>query len=163
MASVMQPLRALQAGDLGARLDSLAAGAGASPGGEARWWLRARYEGQGHELDVPVTPGEEGAAIGARFAELHAARFGFTLERHVEIVSARCAVTGVARLLRLTRRANSAVPWDASRPHDAGGPLDARVRGPATISLPDATLLVKPGWEARSLELGGWLLEREVE
>jgi N-methylhydantoinase A len=29
------------------------------------------------------------------------------------------------------------------------------------ISLPDATLLVAPGWTARALPIGGWLLERD--
>jgi hypothetical protein len=44
---------------------------------------------------------------------------------------------------------------------DDGGPLEAVVGGEATIALADATLLVKAGWVARALELGGWLLERE--
>jgi N-methylhydantoinase A len=163
IASVMRPLDSMQADDLRALLDSVAVGAGAASDREAKWWLRTRYAGQGHELDLPVAPGEENAVVGARFAKLHAARFGFTLERQMEIVSARCAVTGTGRPLRLGRRTNAAVDWDASRPYDSGGPLDARVRGPATIALTDATLLVSPGWVARSLELGGWLLEREVE
>jgi N-methylhydantoinase A len=163
MASMMQPLDSLRPSDLSAELDSLAAAAGATSGRLAQWWLRARYAGQGHELDVPVTAGDESAAIGARFAELHLARFGFILERHVEIVSVRCAVTGAALPLRLSRDASPAVEWDASCPHDGGGPLEARVHGPTTISLADATLLVRPGWVARSLDLGGWLLEREAE
>jgi N-methylhydantoinase A/oxoprolinase/acetone carboxylase beta subunit len=146
MASVMRPLDALASLDLADLLDSLRARAGAVAGREAQWWLRARYAGQGHELDVPCAPGQDAAIVGARFAELHAARFAFTLERPVEIVSARCAVSGVARRLRL--RGQGRAP---------------RVVGPATVTLSDATLLVKPGWVARSLELGGWLLEREGE
>jgi N-methylhydantoinase A/oxoprolinase/acetone carboxylase beta subunit len=146
MASVMRPLAAIERHDLTALLDSLRARAGTAPGHDAQWWVRVRYAGQGHELDVPLTVGEDTATLGARFTECHATRFGFTLERPVEVVSARCAVSGAARPLRLTS--------------DGAGSV---VRGPATIALPDATLLVKRGWRGRNLELGGWLLEREAE
>ena len=44
---------------------------------------------------------------------------------------------------------------------DTGGELEATVGGPAVIALPDATLLVAPGWTAQALEMGGWLMERE--
>jgi N-methylhydantoinase A len=146
MASVMRPLDALTARELTALLESIRARVGAIAGRETQWWLRVRYAGQGHELDVPVTAGEDTSTIGARFAELHAARFAFTLDRPVEVVSARCAVSGVPRRLLLTADARPTV-----------------VRGPATVALPDATLLVKPGWVARGLEIGGWLLDREAE
>jgi N-methylhydantoinase A len=44
---------------------------------------------------------------------------------------------------------------------DTGAELDVSVTGRAVISLPDATLLVAPGWTARALPIGGWLLERD--
>jgi N-methylhydantoinase A/oxoprolinase/acetone carboxylase beta subunit len=146
MTSVMRTLDAIEAGDLGAALGALADRAGSGGGGEPQWWLRARYAGQGHELDVPVAPGEEPSAIGTRFGDLHDARFAFRLHRPIEIVSARCTVSGRPRPVRLVR---------------ASGANDAVTRGPATLALPDATLLVKAGWVARGLEIGGWLLERE--
>jgi N-methylhydantoinase A/oxoprolinase/acetone carboxylase beta subunit len=146
MASVMRPLDGLEAHHLAALLDSLRARARAPAGRDAQWWLRARYAGQGHELDVPLMAGDDAPTVGARFAALHAARFGFTLERPTEIVSARCAVSGAPRLLRLAADGRTTL-----------------LRGPATATLPDATLLVKPGWVARGLELGGWLLDRETE
>jgi hypothetical protein len=37
--------------------------------------------------------------------------------------------------------------------------VPALVRGPATIVLADATLLVPPGWTARALDVGGWMVE----
>jgi N-methylhydantoinase A len=162
MVSVMRLLDSLGARDIDGILDSLVASAARGDRGEPRWWLRARYAGQGHELDVPLVRGEEPSILGGRFAELHAMRFGFTLERPVEIVSARCAVSGPSREVHLSRDANPPVRWDAAHLYDSGGALDARVRGPATIALPDATLLVRPGWMARSLDLGGWILEREA-
>lgn len=163
MASVMQPLEALPAVDVRGLLADLASRAGAGASRETQWWLRARYAGQGHELDVPAVPDEEPSVLGARFADLHATRFGFTLERPVEIVSARCAVAGLALPLRLSRGDGAAARWDTAHARDMGGPLNARVRGPATIALADATLLVKAGWVACALELGGWLLDREGE
>jgi N-methylhydantoinase A len=146
MASVMRRLDALASQDLTALLDVLRARAETAAGRDVQWWLRVRYAGQGHELDVPVTAGEDTSTLGARFAELHASRFGFTLQRPAEIVSARCAVSGTPRKLRLAADGRALL-----------------VRGPATVALPDATLLVKRGWAARSLELGGWLLDREAE
>jgi N-methylhydantoinase A len=162
MASLMRQLDALAVSEIDAVLHSLSGRAGAAPGRDTQWWFRARYTGQGHELDVPLTTGEDTATLGRRFAELHASRFGFTLDRPVEIVSARCAVSGAAAPLRLSRGTGRPAAWDSAHAHDSGGPLDVDVRGPATVALPDATLLVKPGWIARSLEIGGWLLEREV-
>ena len=48
-------------------------------------------------------------------------------------------------------------------PDDMAAPatLDATVRGPATVVLPDATMRVAAGWTARALPIGGWLLERD--
>jgi N-methylhydantoinase A len=163
MASVMRRLDTLPASELDTVLRSLSVRAGAAPGRDTQWWLRARYTGQGHELDVALRTGEDGTTLSRRFADLHASRFGFTLDRPVEVVSARCAVSGAPAPLRLSRGTGRAASWDGPHSHDSGGPLDVVVRGPATVTLPDATLLVKPGWIARSLEIGGWLLEREVE
>jgi N-methylhydantoinase A len=161
MASVMQPLDALTGADCRELLEPLAARAGAAPTHETHWWLRTRYVGQGHELDVPVTPADDASAIRARFTSLHETRFGFTLDRVIEIVSARCAVSGHPRPLALSRGHGRRARLNPERPRDDGGPLEAVVSGDTTIALPDATLLVKPGWVARALELGGWLLERE--
>jgi N-methylhydantoinase A len=101
--------------------------------------------GQGHELDVPVTPEDDGSAIATRFAALHEARAGFTLDRPVEVVTLRHAAFGAAREARLTS--------GASRPSKA-------LRGPAIVPLDDATMRVGEGWTATSLAAGGWMLER---
>ena len=143
MRSVMRPADHLDRPGLAAMCDELAGLAGAAEG--RRWWAHARYVGQGHELDVPVTPDDDGRAIAARFATLHSARAGFTLERPVEIVSLRHAAFGPAREARLTSDpARSAAP----------------VRGPAVLSLPDAAMRVEAGWSAVPVPTGGWLMER---
>jgi N-methylhydantoinase A len=144
MRSVMRHADQLDRATVETMCEELAARAG--EGAERRWWVHARYVGQGHELDVPVTPDDDGAAIASRFAALHTARAGFTLERPVEIVSLRHATFGVAREARLV-------------PATAGGSPD-RIRGPAVIPLPDAAMRVDPGWTASPLATGGYLMER---
>ena len=109
-------------------------------------WLRARYVGQGHELEMPFSPGEEGASLITRFAAEHEKRMGFTLEREIEVVGARIAVSGAAREPKL------------AAPHFA----DETRRGPAVIALADATLFVPDGWSARALPIGGYLVERNA-
>jgi N-methylhydantoinase A len=162
LASVMRPADALDGSSLSAIVDAVAQRAGT--GGERRTWVRARYMGQGHELEVPVHAGDDGRALAARFAELHDRRVGFTLPRGVEIVSARHAASTAGPSPRFARGAAEALPVErradgGSLVVDAGGGAPGRVDGPATIVLPDATVLVPAGWTARSLDVGGWMLE----
>jgi N-methylhydantoinase A len=162
LASVMRAADAMDAAALGAIVDSLAVRAGA--GEERRTWVRARYAGQGHELEVPVQAGDDGAALASRFAELHDRRVGFTLPRGVEIVSARHAASTAGPSPRFARGSASAQPAErrgdgGALVIDAGGAVPARVNGPATIVLPDATVLVPAGWTARALDVGGWMVE----
>jgi N-methylhydantoinase A len=109
---------------------------------------------------VPLWPDDDGATVAARFVAAYQARFGYALEdAAVEIVSARHAASGAARAVALARHGASA--WTDSERVDDAGVLDATVRGPATIALPDATLLVRAGWTARALASGGWSVERD--
>jgi hypothetical protein len=39
---------------------------------------------------------------------------------------------------------------------------DETRRGPHVIALPDATLFVADGWTARTLPIGGYLVERNA-
>ena len=156
LASVMRRLSELDPGDTRRLAHSLSGRPDAKY--THRWWARARYEGQGHELEIPFEPGDTGAEIVARFAEMHDRRYGFTLAREVEVISARHAASGAARSATLARHGQAA--WGAAM-EDTGAQLDVVVRGRAIISLPDATLLVADGWTARSLPIGGWLVERD--
>jgi N-methylhydantoinase A len=171
LASVLRRADAFTAADVRACVAGLARRAGV--GAERRSWVRARYVGQGHELEVPVRDGDDGPALAARFAELHLARSGFTLPRAVELVSARHAATtpGAApRFARLApparardreadRPARGVAPGAVAHVDDARAAADDVVRGPATIALADATVLVPGGWTARALAVGGWMLE----
>jgi len=159
LGSVMRPAAELDAAAVGGLADQLRRRA-AGPADELRWWARARYRGQGHELEVPFAPGDDGAVIAGRFAALHQERFSFTLERPVDVVSARHSASGAPRVARFARQGEN--DWRADTLLDRGGTLEATVRGRRTITLPDATLLVADGWTARALPTGGWLVERDA-
>jgi N-methylhydantoinase A len=123
-----------------------------------RAWVRARYVGQGHELDVPFDASDAPDALAERFAGLHEARFGYRLERAVEFVSLRVACEGAWWPLTLARAPRASMAFDGV---DDGGALPGvTVVGPATVRLPDATLRVASGWSARPHDGGGWWLER---
>jgi N-methylhydantoinase A len=158
LASVMLDASELTADRVVGIVDRLAAAAGAPATHET--WFRARYRGQGHELEVPVGRTMTGEAVASRFVEIHSQRFGFTLETPVEVISARHAASGQPREAQLVRRGPSS--WRTDGPlRDDGGVFDATVVGPATIALVDATLLVEPGWIARALPIGGWEMHRQ--
>jgi N-methylhydantoinase A len=120
--------------------------------------LRARYRGQGHELEIPFDTGDNAASIAQRFAASHRARYGFTLDGEIEAVSARCTRSGEAPAATLVRREPGT--WNDRAHVDDGSACNAVVQGRAVIALSDATLLVAAGWQARALPIGGWLLER---
>jgi N-methylhydantoinase A len=144
-------------------------------GSEREWLVRARYVGQGHEVEVRVRPADTGADLATRFESAHRARFGFTLPRPVESVALRhvASIPGT----RATFARDAAAPaFDAKARVDRGGPAvgaagdaagdaagGATVIGPASVALPDATLFIAPGWRADALPIGGWRLTREAK
>jgi N-methylhydantoinase A len=125
---------------------------------ERRWMARARYVGQGHELDVPVHPDDDGAAIAARFGVLHGARNGFTLEAPVEIVGLRHVASGAPHPVRFARHHGSA--WRENSQVDDGGTFIAGLRAGDIVALPGATLRVTDRWRGIPHPTGGWLLEQ---
>jgi N-methylhydantoinase A/oxoprolinase/acetone carboxylase beta subunit len=129
---------------------------GERTGLDARWWLRARYVGQGYELDVPVQPGDAVATVVQRFVERHEQRAGFTLNRAVEFISARTTLSSTPWPVRFARPVRDGVlPDDV----DDGRAMHRTLVGPTVVRLPDATMRVASGWTARALEIGGWHLE----
>jgi N-methylhydantoinase A len=110
-------------------------------------FLRMRYVGQGHEIDVPVRRKEPRASLAASFATLHQARYGFTLTQPAEVVSARFVAERPGRNVKLSVSLPPKTP--------------KRIAGPASLSLPDATLWVERGWVARPAKNGAWTMERK--
>ncbi len=158
IVSLLARTDALDEGLLGSALAHAAEGVPSESGWRRAWIARARYVGQGHELDVPVQPGDDGAVLAARFAERHAARNGFTLSAPVEVIGLRYVVGGAAHPVRFAREGESR--WSDSHRVDDGGAFGATVRGPTVITLAGATLRVASGWTSTAHETGGWLLDR---
>ncbi|MBL8996814.1 MAG: hydantoinase/oxoprolinase family protein [Gemmatimonadetes bacterium] len=141
--SLLVATEVLDARSFKAHCDALAARVN---GAERSWIVRARYVGQGHEVEVRASPGDAGSEIAARFAAAHLARYGFTLPRPVECVALRHVASDPGAVARFAREDDGARP----------------VAGPAAVALRDATLWVAAGWRATPLPIGGWLLEREA-
>ena len=151
--SVMRATDAIDQSWFGARLDALAVRAANASARRLAWHARVRYAGQGHELDVACAPGDDGEALAARFRTAHATRYGFTLERPVEVVAVRVAATGEAVHVSFAATGAAGELAAASR---AGRML----AGPHVETLADATMVVAPGWTARALDIGGWMVEK---
>jgi N-methylhydantoinase A len=112
--------------------------------------------GQGYELDIPVQRGDRVPEVAARFAARHDARVGFTLDRPVEFISVRTTRSSAPWPVQVARRSgHGTLPHDM----DDGRAMERTLRGAAVVRLPDATMRVAPGWTARALDVGGWLLE----
>jgi N-methylhydantoinase A len=161
MISVLSLAHTLDAASMRAELARAAFGVVLQSGWRERWIARVRYVGQGHELDVPVTESDDGAAIAAHFAALHRQRNGFILEAPAEIVGIRHLADGPAYPVRFSREGRSA--FAASHLVDDGGVFDATLTGPAVVVLPGATLRIAAGWIGRPHQSGGWILERAGE
>lgn len=131
----------------------------ASEGGEERWTVRARFRGQGHELDVPLEADDDGDAIAQRFSALHRRRNGFALEAAVELIGARFVARGGAPPFHLA--AGAAGHRDGAPAGEPPSGQPTVVHGSTVIALPGATLRVKEGWGAVSHPTGGWTLTRE--
>ncbi len=156
MVSVLARAAGLDVAGVAAQRERARAGVNAPASWDERWTARVRYEGQGHELDVPVHHNDDGTAIAARFGALHAHRNGFTLGTPVEIIGLRYAASGPAHAVRFERHAGT--PSDASRTMDENAHGERAVPGPAVIVLPSATLRIAPGWTGSPHQTGGWLL-----
>jgi N-methylhydantoinase A/oxoprolinase/acetone carboxylase beta subunit len=155
--SVLRRAEALNRADVSALHSALA--------GESRGTMRAarisaharvRYEGQGYELDIAFGPRDDGKAIARRFATAHEARYGFLLERPIEVVAARAAAIGKGIALKLGARTGG--PSSRAQARSAAPKSFA---GPRVVTLADATMVIAKGWRARPLPIGGWLLERK--
>lgn len=141
-----------------------------------RWQLETRYDGQVHELTLPVSRDDDIEAIEQRHHEQHAHRYDFADESAtVEVVTAR--LTGYARTEGLRQEsideqvtASSAVK--SHRPvyfSGDGSPVDtpiydgsraiATVEGPAIIEFEHTTLPIPPGIVSRSDPYGNYVLE----
>jgi N-methylhydantoinase A len=133
-----------------------------------------RYRGQAHELTVRDPEQPDLGALREGFEALHEERYGYRDDgAPVEVVTIRATASVAGPELDLaagdgaaqSRRSRREVVFDGER-HDAeivhGEPAPGeRVAGPAICELPEATLVVPPGWSGSVDEAGTLVLERE--
>ena len=133
-----------------------------------------RYQGQSHELTVPLNAGLDAEAMRTAFHAAHLERFGFeSPETAVEVVTARAKArhrgyqggVAVSQDGAAASEAAVEVTWDRARatqilPRAA---VTEPVRGPAIITQLDTTITVPPGWTASPQPSGSLLLRRDEE
>ena len=146
-----------------ARPRALLERARASLGGEpvaSRVRYALRYGGQSFELAVDAGADATEEELAERFAAAHERAYGYRDEgAPVELVTVTASVWGPAPLLaapatRSRARRSRQMFWHAGAGLDAlviaGEPAPGETaEGPAIFALPEATLLLTPGWRAR--------------
>jgi N-methylhydantoinase A len=134
------------------------AGAGLS-GAETRATYGMRYHGQAFELEVDAPAEPEPDDLAERFAAAHERRYGYRdPSARVELVDIRVAVAEPAPepspraasegIAEAERRARFGGEWLVARVLAGEPPEGLRASGPAIFELPEATLVLPPGWEA---------------
>jgi N-methylhydantoinase A len=153
-------------------LATAAADLGATPT-RARVSHELRYRGQAFELTVEeeLEPGGESSGMSPRdlraaFAETHERRYGYRDETaEIELVTMRVSVWGSAPALRPLAAGGTPPRVEIRRMTFAGEPLPtavfrglpapgSKLPGPSLCALPDATLLIPPGWSAQVDDFG---------
>jgi N-methylhydantoinase A len=162
---------------LGEAREELIAEADAALAGEradVRVAYELRYLGQAFELPVEASGDPAPETLRDAFAAAHEQRYGYRDDdAPVELVNVRVSVWGPAPRLR-PQADSGAEPERSSAPIVFGGEaLQASVlrgelapgtdvRGPALCALPEATLLVPPGWRGFVDEHGTRVLHDET-
>jgi N-methylhydantoinase A len=125
-----------------------------------------RYRGQAFELAVPGAVEPDPAELVERFAAEHERRYGYRdPDAEVELVNLRLAlvVAGAAvepqasragDLERSVRRARFGAEWIDSEVFRGEPPAGTAAEGPCVFELPEATLVMPPGWRAEVDERG---------
>jgi N-methylhydantoinase A/oxoprolinase/acetone carboxylase beta subunit len=140
-----------------------------------------RYQGQSFELPIPGPDDPDVSRLIEAFGAAHEERYGYRdLEGEVELVTIRVTLRepGPELDLRMDGGARSGSEEPDAGPgtsrRDAvfhGQSLPTRVfagppapgqalEGPAVVALPEATLVVAPGWRGQADEAGTVILER---
>jgi N-methylhydantoinase A len=131
-----------------------------------------RYAGQAFELPVPGPERPEPDELAAGFAEEHERRYGYRdPDAPVELVNIRVAVsvagpspepraTTSGALERRTRRARFGGEWAEAAILRGEPEAGAEAAGPCIFELPEATLVLPPGWRARADDRGTIVAER---
>jgi N-methylhydantoinase A len=143
--------------------DSLGAGL---DGSEPEASFEMRYRGQSFELAVPGQIDPDPAELAESFAAAHEARYGYREPgADVELVNIRLAMVvpgpdprpaaaEPGELERMSRRARFAGEWLETEILRGEPHAGLRAEGPCIFELPEATLVMPPGWGAEVDEAG---------
>jgi N-methylhydantoinase A len=119
-----------------------------------------RYRGQAFELGVAGPERADPADLAERFAAEHERRYGYRdPDAEVELVNVRLALVvpaagprpeaaAGARLERARRRARFGGQWIEAEVLRGEPEAGLELEGPCVLELPEATLVLPPGWEA---------------
>ena len=177
-ASASQPMRADRSADVRLRTilreltDEVVAelhDEGIAPGNiRVEHAVDCRYDGQSHEVRIPVEGGPSFALVAEAFHKAHAERFGFAREGvAVEAVTFRAAAAGPAGDVRLAPPAGGG---DAAPVGERKGapvydraslPAGVMIAGPAIITELDSTTWIDERSRARVHGSGALLVEVE--
>ena len=131
-----------------------------------------RYAGQAFELPIPGPERPEPEELAAGFASEHERRYGYRdPDAPVELVNIRVALAvpgpspesraaASGALERRVRRARFAGAWSEAAVLRGEPEAGLRVDGPCIFELPEATLVLPPGWAARVDDHGTIAAER---
>src|SRR5215208_4507143 len=143
--------------EVAALRDPLAAGLGEA---KVEVVYGLRYAGQSFELPVPGREEPDPGELADRFAAQHERRYGYRdPDSAVELVSIRIAVAvpGPApdpeaaagdQLERATRHARFGGEWVEATILRGEPEAGTQADGPCILELPEATLVLPPGWRA---------------
>jgi N-methylhydantoinase A len=142
-------------------------------GATAETTYELRYRGQAFELAVAAGPEPDPAELAERFAAEHERRYGYRdPEAPIELVNIRLALVVAAPapepqaapaggLAQSARRARFGGEWVEARVLRGEPPAGAEAAGPCVLELPEATLVLPPGWRAGVDAHGTIVAERD--
>ena len=134
--------------------------------------LELRYRGQAFELPVESSQRPDPAELAERFADEHERRYGYRdPDGELELVTLRLALVQAGpdlrpeaasgdQLERTTRRARFDGEWLEAEVLRGEPGTATEAEGPCVFELPEATLVLPPGWTARTDEAGTIAAER---
>ena len=140
---------------------------------EPEIFYEMRYRGQAFELAIPGPPEPDPGELAERFAAAHERAFGYRdPDAEVELVNLRVGmvVTGpspepraapAGRLERGSRRARFGGEWVEAEVLRGEPGAGEAASGPCVFELPEATLVLPPGWTAEVDEAGTIAATRE--
>jgi N-methylhydantoinase A len=142
-------------------------------GAEPEVTYELRYRGQSFELDVPGPERPDPAELAEHFAAEHERAYGYReTDAEVELVTIRLALVVPAptprpeaardgALMRSARRARFAGEWLEVEVMRGEPEADLVADGPCVFELPEATLVLPPGWSA-GVDAYGSIAAREA-